>query len=536
MSEPNYRVAIDEWRIFLGKDQVITERTELVSASLDTGPLARRIPLILRPKCEKDVIALLRTAESHRVPIFPVSTGRNWGYGTSNPVRDGCALVELSGMNRILEFDQELGLVTLEPGVTQRQLRDYLEQRGLDFLVPVTGAGPDCSLIGNALERGYGITPVADHFTAVTRIRAILADGSVYDSPLSELGGELIDRGFKWGVGPYIDGIFTQGNVGIVTSMTIALAPRPENIVGFFFGISAEDRLEDAVAAIRHILRQTNGATGSINLMNQRRVLSMIEPYPKELPSGHLIPDDALAAMAKRNQIMTWTGAGAIYGERGMVNAAKRIVKKELKGIANRLVFFTPATSQRLFRWSNKVPGKLGVQAQNIFGTLEKTMSLLAGAPSEIAMPLSYWKSGTLPTPGNSFNPARDGCGLYWYSPLVPMVPAKVRQYTTMVDRVCRENQIEPLITLTSLSDKCWDSTVPILFDPKDAQDTNRAKTCHRSLFEAGRQAGFVPYRSHIDTMDWFVDSDSGFWQTAAKIKDALDPYGIIAPGRYSLR
>ena len=58
------------------------------------------------------------------------------------------------------------------------------------FLVPVTGAGPDCSLLGNnALERGCGIMPHAAHFGAVTWLEAVLPDGSVYQGSLSALGG-----------------------------------------------------------------------------------------------------------------------------------------------------------------------------------------------------------------------------------------------------------------------------------------------------------------------------------------------------------
>ena len=89
-----------------------------------------------------------------------------------------------------------------EPGVTQQKLSDYLAAKGLQFLVPVTGAGPDCSLIGNALERGYGITPHADHFGAVTALEAVLPDGRLYRSALSELGGGAVDRAYKWGMGP----------------------------------------------------------------------------------------------------------------------------------------------------------------------------------------------------------------------------------------------------------------------------------------------------------------------------------------------
>src|SRR5690606_5593013 len=98
---------------------------------------------------------------------------------------------DLSRMDRVVEFDAELGVVTLEPGVTQRGLRDYLEARGSGYLVPVHGGGPSCSLIGNALERGYGITPYTDHFAAVMALEAVLANGEIYRTPITTLGGEL---------------------------------------------------------------------------------------------------------------------------------------------------------------------------------------------------------------------------------------------------------------------------------------------------------------------------------------------------------
>lgn len=108
----------------------------------------------------------------------------------------------MGSLKKIVHFDAELGVVTLEPGVTQGMLADFLGACNHPFLVPVTGAGPSCSVLANALERGYGVTPYVDHFGAVTDIEAVLADGSLYRTALREAGGEELARLFKWALAP----------------------------------------------------------------------------------------------------------------------------------------------------------------------------------------------------------------------------------------------------------------------------------------------------------------------------------------------
>ena len=126
----------------------------------------RTISGALRPRSTDDVSVIVKIAGRHAIRLYPISTGNNWGYGAALPVRNGSIVLDLSGLDRIVEMDADLGLVTVEPGVTQQKLSDYLARKGLQFLVPVAGAGPDRSLIGNA-RTGYGITPYADHFGAV---------------------------------------------------------------------------------------------------------------------------------------------------------------------------------------------------------------------------------------------------------------------------------------------------------------------------------------------------------------------------------
>ena len=149
-----------------------------------TTGAARRLAGAVRPTNADSIPEIVRIARAHGIALYPISTGHNWGYGTALPVRDDAVIVDLSRLTRI-DLDREMGVVTVEPGVTQGMLAEFLARGGHPFLTPVHGGGPTCSILGNALERGYGITPHTDHFGAVLALEAVLADGSAYRSPLS---------------------------------------------------------------------------------------------------------------------------------------------------------------------------------------------------------------------------------------------------------------------------------------------------------------------------------------------------------------
>lgn len=527
--------ALSDWQQILGESGITIDTDEIRLMASNCIGIERRIPAILRPTTSDAVVKLVNVAARHHIALYPCSTGRNWGYGSANPARDSCVLVDLSRMNKIVEFDSETGLLTTEPGVTQRQLEAYLKQHDFSFLIPATGAGPDCSLVGNALERGYGITPYSDHFGAVMGLEVVLPNGEIYASMLSRLGGEAVDKMFKWGIGPYVDGVFSQSNFGIVTKMTIALAPRPERVEVFFFSINKAGDLELAVKRVRQVLREVGTVTGSINLMNKHRMLSMSESYPKDrLGSDGLIPGDVLQNMMQRNRVMEWTGVGAIYGNKRVVAAVRGEIRRILRPVAKRLMFITPGQVKFMYGIARSWPIIRDLTIVNVLARLCKTMQIFGGEPSEIALPLAYWRSGTMPKDGSPMNPAKDGCGLIWYSPLLPMKPALTRQYVEMVETICIKHRIEPLITLTAISDRCWDSSIPILFDRQNPEETARAQACYLELFETGRKYGFVPYRLGIQSME-LLARENAAPSILRLFKQAIDPNNIIAPGRYGL-
>ena len=133
-----------------------------------------------------------------------------------------------------------------------------------------------------------------------------------------------------------------------------------------------------------------------------------------------------------------------------------------------------------------------------------------AGTPA-----LAYWKSGAAAAPPARISTRRrDGCGLLWYSPLVPMKPTPPQGLTwTLSAPFARAHGIEPLITFTSVSERCFDSTVPILFDRASEVDANRAAQCYEELLAAGLSLGCFPYRFGIDHMQHVVDPKAVCWR-----------------------
>ena len=523
--------ALDQWRALLGDQCVLNAEEATRAHGCDTGGCVRTLAGALRIRSAANLPDVMRIASQCRVSVYPISTGNNWGYGSALPARDGCVLLDLSGLQMILNFDAQLGVVTLEPGVTQQMLADFLQAGGHPFMVPVTGAGPHCSVLANALERGYGITPHADHFAAVTDLQAVLSDGSLYRSALHDAGGAELARLFKWGVGPYCNGLFTQSGFGIVVRMSIVLARRPECTMACVFALPHDTQLEPAVQAVQSLLGCLPGVLGGINLMNRHRVLAMAMAHPAQARVGCLSPQQ-LEQLARQYRVAPWTGFASLYGTRRSVAAAQHAIRQSLRSVACRMLFVTPQKAQRLHRMAQYLPGALGARMQASTRMLVGAMELVNGQPNETALALAYWRNAQ-PPPTGPKNPARDGCGLLWYCPLVPMRAERVRAYVDMVHRVTQRHDLEPLITLTSLSDRVFDSTVPLLFDRRQATAVVAARRCHQALLDAGSAQGWFPYRLGVDSMPWMASLMGDAPPFHSRLQRCLDPHGLLSPGRY---
>jgi 4-cresol dehydrogenase (hydroxylating) len=487
---------------------------------------------------------LLTLANVHRFCIYPISSGKNWGYGSFQFDANNRAkiILDLSQLKRITATDKSLGLITLQPGVTQQDLFEFLTKNDWPYMTPVTGAGPSCSIVGNALERGYGITPRTDHFGAVNALKAYIPHPEYcekqFESAISALDSsneDFIDKTFKWGLGPYLDGIFSQSSLGIVSEMTIRLAPLPKSFCSFYIKIPSHTKLPNALDLIKDTLQEFEGIVGSINLMDRRRLVAMTSTNPNGASAHQTMSEQQVEHLATTNKLPEWMIVGSIYGNKQIVQATKNYIRDKTRKIGT--VYFSDGL---LLKVANKILNlplpKIAIvktlKAQ--IKSLQEGADIMLGKPNQVALPLAYWRNPRInPDKSKQLNPAKDGCGLLWYAPLIPMKKASIETFIQFVRKTCAKHGIEPLITFTNLRHDCIDATVPIVFNLEDKDACETAHNCLDELISGGREFGFIPYRLNTGQQKK-LNYTPVFWQTARLLKEALDPNSVLNPERYS--
>lgn len=524
--------ALRAWRDALGADGVATDAATLARYARSTAPRAHAPGCVLHPRDTAAVQSVVRVAAAAGWPLYPIARGRNWGYGDACPSVPGAAIVDLSRMDRILATDAELGWVTLEPGVSQGRLFAHVRERAPAFWADMTGAGPEASVLGNVLERGFGHTPYADHFRTVAALEVVLPDGALLETGFAHFPGARAAEVFPYGVGPVLDGLFTQANLGIVTRATIWLCPRPEAFRFFHIQVKDDAGLAPLVDALRP-LRLAGTLNSAVHIGNDLRVVSGNRGYPwREAGEGTPLPDDIRAALRSEHGVGAWNASGALVGGRAQVREAAARLRAALRGVG-RVVFVDDAKLALGLRVAGMLRRVgLGRTLSRQLAALAPNYGLLKGEPTDWALRGTHWRLRQPPA-----EPATDprdcGAGLLWLSPVLPIRGAEAAALLAMVRPILRRHGFEDLVTFTMLNERAMVAVINLAFDKGVAGEAARADAAYHEALDACVAAGYVPYRAGPSGMPALWREGDVFWRAAAAIKVALDPAGIIAPGRY---
>src|SRR5208282_2516136 len=144
ITEPVFDLAIKEYRAILGDAGVITSQDQLAPycrIMLAVPDAEHRPSAAITPQSVEDIQKCLVVCNKYKVPVWPISTGRNFGYGSAAPATRGQVVMDLRLMNRILDVDADLCTALVEPGVTYQQLYDYIQEKNLPVWLSVPAPG-----------------------------------------------------------------------------------------------------------------------------------------------------------------------------------------------------------------------------------------------------------------------------------------------------------------------------------------------------------------------------------------------------------
>lgn len=493
---------------------------------------------VYTPTTVDEVLAIVRQARAAGEPLYPYSTGLNWGYGSRSPVVPGGALLDLSRMNRILNADKispDNPIAVIEPGVTQIQLANFLRERVPQLTFNVTGAGCDTSILGNALDRGVGY--FGPRKEDVFGLEIVTGKGEIIRTGFRRLGDDSpLAHAHPYGLGPMIDGLFFQGNFGVVTSacfrlvprrpveVAVSLALRKSEFLGKFIDELAKLKREGLLTSVTHAANKARTHStlmyGITRYLEKQGMQGLQAQQEAERALNVVAPDE-------------WASLAAITGNRGQVSAAIKEIKARMKPYASvrivteRLLDLGATVLAPFSFWSFARANAAAIDA------IRPLHRLALGEPTDVPIDNLLWKFGAPGQPATQLDQSR--CGLLFINPALPLNGAFVADLVKEMEAVGRGFNHPLYMTLNIETSTSLVGVINLLFERDDPEQVERAHRCADALLECVRARGLEPYRARADMMRSIVSEDSDYWQTVRRLKDVFDPDNIIAPGRYNL-
>jgi len=527
-----YQKAIVAWSDYLGAENVTTQFETIAEAETATFETNQKIPAIIYPKNSAQVQQCVRIAAKYKSPIYPISQGKNWGLGSRVPVQDNCVLMDLSRMNQIVDYDDELAYITVEPGVTFRQAAEYLQERNSRHFLAVTGGSPDSSLIGNAMERGDGIGPLGDRFSHCCDMKIVLPSGECIQTGYTRFPGTKVGKLTRWGIGPHLDGLFSQSNFGIVTRMSFWLQARPNRFQSLVFTVRNMSQLNLVIDNLNQLQAQGVIRPNSVAVWNVHKMIASDRQYPWDVTDGQ-----TPLSLKKIRQIKSpwgkceWVGVGGIYSPSiRHARADRKVIKKMLKPYTDRILFINE-TKARIIDWLDKPLKRLtGSNIKDTINALYK-QSIFLGFPTEKSTRSTYWrKKVSVP---NTMDPDKDSCGVIWLCPVVPFMSNHLSRAINIATEIAEEFGFEPQVAFIFPSERAVYMFPSIVYDRDLPGEDEKAIACHDKMLNSLISAGYYPYRLGIQSMAALSGKESRYDELAGRIKDLLDPNNILSPGRY---
>jgi 4-cresol dehydrogenase (hydroxylating) flavoprotein subunit len=509
LSEADFSRAIDDFTAALGSAKVLTGDEDLREfrdpfqyASWD----AYTASAVLMPTTVEEIQEIVRIANERKVALWTHGTGRNNGYGGPAPRVRGSVIVSLRNMNRVLEINDECAYAVVEPGVRWFDLYEALRAGDHRLMLSIADLGWG-SVVGNTLDNGITYMPYGVDMGMQCGMEVVLANGDVMRTGMGALPDGKAWHVYKRGLGPTPDQLFMQSNFGIVTKMGVWLMPYPEVYMPLWLRVWRDDDLGPVLDTLRTLMLD-----GTIRMVPQviNTVLlgSVFSTRDQWWQDEGPIPDPIIDKMARDLEIGRWCMRFALYGDEAVVDHRYRKIKDAFERIEGAEVWGAKCAPE-------DIPD-LEHPAERIQG----------GVPNLEWNAMTGWYGG------------EEG-GHIGFSPVAPTTARDGLALRDLLRSGIEGAGLDYMAALLPVNARSFVHITMVIFDTKKEAQARAAYDVSKQLVREAAQAGYGEYRAHLDFMDLAADQysfgDHAYRRFNERIKDALDPNGILSPGKQGI-
>jgi 4-cresol dehydrogenase (hydroxylating) flavoprotein subunit len=500
ISPRQFDAALKAYEAVVGKGWVLAtdEDRDAYTDIYAPGPESEWPPsAAVAPASAEEVQAIVRLANEHKTPLWPVSRGKNLGYGSAAPRMPGSIVLDLSRMMKVHELNTELAYCVIEPGVSFFDLYEHIQRERAPLWMSVPGNAWG-SVLGNALDHGMGYTPYGQHAKNLCGLEVVLPDGALMHTGMGAMEGNHSFHLFPLSFGPDWTQMFTQSNMGVVTKAGLWLQPAPESSLQLTWDIPEEQDIGwviDTVTPLKlaGVIDQNvfiPSWLGKIVLMGQRK-----DFWDKD----SAIPEWRVQELLKQHKLGYWQAQIRLYGDESLNKARAEVIKKAFKR------HLDAAPQEVLWRQGDAV------------NQYDPTM----GVPSAVALQMGDWVGGRGAHMG--------------FSPVVPSTSKHVLGQLKRSRQIIADHDVDFYASFTISGRVCTNINM-LMYDRDKPEQVANMRQLFDALIIDTAKAGYGEYRTHLGWMD-AVNGTYNFnggmqRQLNEKVKDVIDPNGIIAPGK----
>jgi 4-cresol dehydrogenase (hydroxylating) len=339
-------------------------------------------------------------------------------------------------------------------------------------------------------------------------MEVVLPDGELMRTGMGAMPGNRAWHVYKKGLGPSPDQLFMQSNYGIVTKMGVWLMPFPEVYMPLWLRVWNEEDLGPVIDTLRVLM--LDGTIQMVPQVMNAMLLGAVfskrtDWWQEETP----IPDDVVGKMARELEVGRWLMRFALYEDEPVADYKFEKVKAAFERIPGAEVWGTKHAPE-------EIPG-LEHPAEKIQG----------GVPNLDWNRMTAWYGG------------EEG-GHIGFSPVAPLTGPDASALRDLLRRLVEEEAgLDYIAALLPTNARSFIHITLVIFDTKDEGQARRAYDTSKLLVREAAKAGYGEYRAHLDFMDLAAEqyswNDHAYMRFCETIKDALDPNGILSPGKQGI-